>query len=239
MREKENDEHEKENGEHEKEKRRIACRRKASSFEANSNTIVTAMATFRSESNSVPNTTRSDRLTALREKLTTCFQQWRQQLLKSSSHPHPQKQRGAGGQFYTIFLRAECSAVGEKVTYFRKFRKIFTARKEAAAARAPEAQFVEKQLEQVQEQEQELQIVATLFSSTLISKYNSKSSNSGSSGNDMTIMEDTYMGVRDEYPDIDTEIRAILMANAQNGITISSIKSKYSTLAKNIPQLKN
>lgn len=178
------------------------------------------MATFRSEFNSVPNTTRSDRLTALREKLTTCFQQWRQQLLKSSSHPHPQKQR-AGGQFYNIFLHAECFAQGEKVTYFRKFRKIFTARK-AAAARAQEAQFVEEQLEQ-----QELQIVATLFSSTLISKYSSKSSSSGSSGNDMTIMEDTYMGVRDEYPDIDTEIRAILMANAQNGITISSIKSKF------------
>lgn len=196
----------------------MACSRKASSFEPNSNTFVTAMATFRSEFNSVPNTTRSDRLTALREKLTTCFQQWRQQLL-NPSHPHPQKQR-AGGQFYNIFLRAECFALGEKVTYFRKFRKIFTARKAAAAARAPESQLVEEQLEQ----QEQLQIVATLFSSTLISKYSSKSSSS--SGNDMTIMEDTYMGVRDEYPDIDSEIRAILMANAQNGITISSIKSK-------------
>lgn len=180
------------------------------------------MATFRSEFNSVPNTTCSDRLTALREKLTTCFQQWRQQLLKSPDS-QPPKQR-AGGQFYDIFLRADCSTLGKKVTYFRNFRKIFTARKAAAAAAAAAAVTVTApkcaQLVERVEQQEQLQIVATLLSSTLISKY-------GSSGNDMTILEDTYMGVRDEYPDIDTEIRAILLANAQNGVTISSIKSEF------------
>lgn len=115
--------------------------------------------------------------------------------------------------------------MGKKVTYFRNFRKIFTARRAAAAAAAgaaPEAQLVEQV-----EQQKQLQIVATLISSTLISKYSADSSSGSNSGNDMTIMEDTYIGVRDEYPDIDAEIRAILLANAQNGVTISSIKSKY------------
>ncbi|KAM8703523.1 hypothetical protein ACLKA7_008189 [Drosophila subpalustris] len=184
------------------------------------------MATFRSEFNSVPNTY-TDRLTALKKKLTTCFQQWRHQLHK---HHHQPKQRGSG-QFYKIFLQADCSILGEKVTYLQKFRKVFTARQNLAGTRpAPESQPESvKLIRQEEEQEQKLQIVATLFSSTLISKYSSKNSISS----DMTIMEDTYMWVRDEHPEIDAEIRAILLAHAQNGITISSIKNEYRHLTGN------
>jgi len=178
------------------------------------------MATFRSDFNSVPNTY-TDRLTAFKKKLTTCFQQWRHQLHK---HHHQPKQRGSG-QFYKIFLRADCSILGEKVTYLQKFKKVFTARQNLAGTRAAaesRAELVNIISQKKEEQEQQLQIVATLFSSTLISKYSSKNS----INSDMTIIEDTYIGVRDDYPDIDAEIRAILLAHAQNGITISSIKSK-------------
>ncbi|KAH8417332.1 hypothetical protein KR222_008880 [Zaprionus bogoriensis] len=202
------------------------------------------MATLRSESHSVPNTTCSDRLTALKDKLTTCFQHWRQQLLLHHSHSryrsrshfqfHSQKKprAGSGGAFYDIFVRANCSVFGEKVTYLRKFRKVFAARKAAAQSQAePGAEPVfGKRICQVtgQQEQEQLQIVATLFSSTLISQHSSSSHSNLSS--DMTIMEDTYLGVRDEYPDIDAEIRAILLAHAQNGITISSIKNEYRQL---------
>nr|5CD8_A Chain A, Maternal effect protein oskar [Drosophila melanogaster]5CD8_B Chain B, Maternal effect protein oskar [Drosophila melanogaster]5CD8_C Chain C, Maternal effect protein oskar [Drosophila melanogaster]5CD8_D Chain D, Maternal effect protein oskar [Drosophila melanogaster]5CD8_E Chain E, Maternal effect protein oskar [Drosophila melanogaster]5CD8_F Chain F, Maternal effect protein oskar [Drosophila melanogaster] len=40
-------------------------------------------------------------------------------------------------------------------------------------------------------------------------------------------------GSREEYPDIDSEVRAILLSHAQNGITISSIKSEYRKLTGN------
>ncbi|EDV95081.1 maternal effect protein oskar [Drosophila grimshawi] len=163
------------------------------------------MATFRSEFNSVPNTY-NHRLTALRKKLTTCFQQWRQQLKLHQHQQQQQKQRGFK-QFYN-----------EKSTYLRKFQKIFTARQNLAAAQPQRvlSRHISQVEKEEQKQEQQLQVVTTL-SSTLISKYSSS----------MTIMENTYLGVRDEYPDIDNEIRAILLANAQNGITISSIKKEY------------
>nr|Q24741.1 RecName: Full=Maternal effect protein oskar [Drosophila virilis]AAA28426.1 oskar [Drosophila virilis] len=206
------------------------------------------MATFRSEFNSVPNTY-NQRLTALKKKLTTCFQQWRQQLLKlhqqqqqpkqqqqqqqhQSQHQHQQqkqKQRGSE-HFYNIFVRADCSILSEKVTYLRKFKRIFTARQNLASARTAATAASAKQPvlgRCIGQEEQQLQIVASLFSSTLISKHSSSASITSSS---MTIMDNTYIGVRDEYPDIDTEIRSILLANAQNGITISSIKKEYRQL---------
>ncbi|XP_030246782.1 maternal effect protein oskar isoform X2 [Drosophila navojoa] len=190
------------------------------------------MATFRSEFHSVPNTY-NRRLTALKKKLTTCFQHW---LLKLQQHQRQHQsqaqqqhkhQRGTG-QFYKIFVRTDCSILDEKVTYLRKFKRIFTARQTLASARTAAAQLqpalgsgISQKEKQTQVAGEELQIVARLFSSTLISSTISS---------DMTIMDNTYIGVRDEYPDIDAEIRAILLANAQNGITISSIKNEYREL---------
>lgn len=197
----------------------------------------TAMATFRSEFNSVPNTY-NQRLTALKKKLTTCFQQWRQQLLKlhqqqqpkqqqqQPQHQHQQQKQRGSEQFYNIFVRADCSILSEKVSYLRKFKRIFTTRQNLASARTTATAASAKQPvlgRCISQEEQQLHIVARLFSSTLISKHSSSASITSSS---MTIMDNTYIGVRDEYPDIDTEIRSILLANAQNGITISSIKSK-------------
>lgn len=181
--------------------------------------FVTAMATFRSEFHSVPNTY-NQRLTALKKKLTTCFQHW---LLKLQQHQRQQNHQRGTGQFYNIFVRADCSILDEKVTYLRKFKRIFTARQNLASARTAAAQLqpaLGRRISQKQTQvaEEELQIVARLFSSTLISSTLSS---------DMTIMDSSYIGVRDEHPEIDAEIRAILLANAQNGITISSIKSKF------------
>ncbi|KAH8359143.1 hypothetical protein KR093_004612 [Drosophila rubida] len=167
------------------------------------------MATFRSEFNSVPNTY-PDRLTAFRKKLTTCFHQWRQQL----QH-----------------FKHDCSTLRAKGINWQKFKKLYTARQNLAGAQKKTAQHQrrlgKKVISQEEVQEQQLQVVATLFSSTLISQYSSNSCN-------MTILEDSYIGVRDEYPDIDAEIRAILLANAQNGITISSIKNEYRNLTGNI-----
>lgn len=183
--------------------------------------FVTAMATFRSEFHSVPNTY-NQRLTALKKKLTTCFQHW---LLKLQQHQRQQNHQRDTGQFYKVFVRADCSILDQKVSYLRKFKKIFTARQTLASARTAAAQLqpaLGRRISQKQQQTQvageELQIVARLFSSTLISS---------TIRSDMTIMDNTYLGVRDEYPEIDSEIRAILLANAQNGITISSIKSKF------------
>ncbi|XP_017856611.1 PREDICTED: maternal effect protein oskar [Drosophila arizonae] len=180
------------------------------------------MATFRSEFHSVPNTY-NQRLTALKKKLTTCFQHW---LLKLQQHQRQQNHQRGTGQFYNIFVRADCSILDEKVTYLRKFKRIFTARQNLASARTAAAQLqpaLGRRISQKQTQvaEEELQIVARLFSSTLISSTLSS---------EMTIMDSTYIGVRDEHPEIDAEIRAILLANAQNGITISSIKNEYRQL---------
>lgn len=43
----------------------------------------------------------------------------------------------------------------------------------------------------------------------------------------MTIYEDTFVSIRDENPDIDSEIRGILVARAQTGATISEIRDDY------------
>ncbi|KAH8311831.1 hypothetical protein KR044_008216 [Drosophila immigrans] len=107
------------------------------------------------------------------------------------------------------------STLRAKSICWQKFKKIYTAT---------------KLISQEEVEEQQLQIVATLFSSTLISKY---TSSKNSSSCNMTIMDDSYIGVRDEYPDIDAEIRAILLANAQKGITISSIKNEYRNMTGN------
>ncbi|XP_062122114.1 maternal effect protein oskar [Drosophila sulfurigaster albostrigata] len=163
------------------------------------------MATFRSEFNSVPSTY-PDRLTAIRKKLTTCFHQWHKQLQ---------------------LFKQDCSTLRAKSIYWQKFKKIYN--KKAAQLQQRELVKLISQ-EEVIVQEQQLQFVATLFSSTLISKFNSKNSTSCSN---MTILDDSYIGVRDEYPDIDAEIRAILMANAQNGVTISSIKNEYRNMTGN------
>lgn len=43
----------------------------------------------------------------------------------------------------------------------------------------------------------------------------------------MTITDLTFLEIRDEYPDLDSEIRSILTTRAQDGATISDIRGKY------------
>ncbi|XP_073830380.1 oskar [Musca autumnalis] len=47
---------------------------------------------------------------------------------------------------------------------------------------------------------------------------------------DMVLSELTFLEIRDEYPDLDTEVRSILTARAQDGATISDIRDDYRKL---------
>ncbi|XP_075146702.1 oskar [Haematobia irritans] len=47
---------------------------------------------------------------------------------------------------------------------------------------------------------------------------------------DMTVTDLTFLEVRDEYPDLDAEVRGILLARAQDGATISEIRDDYRKL---------
>ncbi|XP_068157691.1 LOW QUALITY PROTEIN: maternal effect protein oskar [Drosophila tropicalis] len=175
------------------------------------------MATFRSESNSVPITKNSSqnqqhRLLALKERLTTCFHQLRQNFQQKSPTL-------CNGQFYRIFIKADYTILGEKATYIKKLRKYWSSRKENLETKSkfqPEIVVVDHH------HQLQLETVTRLFSSTLINETSK-----------MTILESLHLSVRDENPDIDSEIRGILLAHAQNGITISNIKREYRSLTGN------
>ncbi|XP_017104763.2 maternal effect protein oskar [Drosophila bipectinata] len=164
--------------------------------------------------------TKSDRLRAVKKRVTTCLQQWCQKLQQPASF-----RKSSSSRFYRIFVKADYTAIGDKFKSVRQFHKIFKAGRKKR----------EEPAESVDERQQ-LQFVARLFSSTLISteeiygngktSYSSRKSQSYNS-NSMTIIESNYIAVREENPDIDAEVRAILLSHAQNGITISSIKSEY------------
>ncbi|SPP84428.1 maternal effect protein oskar [Drosophila guanche] len=200
------------------------------------------MATFRSvhsEPYTSKNSSSSSRLTALRKRLTTCFQQWCQQLQQPPSY-----RKSGPNHFYKIFVQADYKVFGEKAKYIRQFKKIFKGNKDLARKREPERVVVvpETETETVPAQSvdvtevierKQLELVARLFSSTLISTQEEISCSYKSSSSSMTIIESNYIGVREEYPEIDSEIRSILLANAQSGITISSIKNEYRKLTGN------
>ncbi|XP_016961451.1 maternal effect protein oskar [Drosophila biarmipes] len=163
-----------------------------------------------------------DRLRSVKKRVTTCLQQLREKLPAAGSF-----RKSSTGRFYQVFVRADFSAFGER------FRKIF---KSARKTESPELWKVPLAHDVTGPSSQHLQIVARLFSSTLIStkeisysnhRYSCRSGKSESYSSNMTIIESNYIAVREEHPDIDKEIRAILLSHAQNGITISSIKSEY------------
>ncbi|KAH8351164.1 hypothetical protein KR084_008507 [Drosophila pseudotakahashii] len=187
------------------------------------------MAAVRSESPSEPisytNTNTSNKSNCLRsvkKRVTTCLQQLREKLPASGSF-----RKSSSSRFYNIFVKADFSAFGER------FQKIF---KSARKTESPELWKVPLAHDVTGQSGQQLQIVARLFSSTLIStkeihynnnSYSYKSRKSESYNSNMTIIESNYITVREEFPDIDAEVRAILLSHAQNGITISNIKSEY------------
>lgn len=186
-------------------------------------TSVTAMAAVTSELHREPTTTtntKSDRLRAVKKRVTTCLQHWCQKLQQPASF-----RKSSSSRFYRIFVKADYTAFGDKFKSVRQFHRIFKAGRKG------------KEPAESVDESQQLQFVARLFSSTLISteeiygngktSYSSRKSQSYSNSNSMTIIESNYIAVREENPDIDAEVRAILLSHAQNGITISSIKSEF------------
>ncbi|XP_001359508.2 maternal effect protein oskar isoform X1 [Drosophila pseudoobscura] len=190
---------------------------------------------YTSKSNSNSNSSSSSRLTALRKRLTTCLQQWCQHLQKPASFQKCKS--GPNHQFYKIFEEVFDSKVfGDKTKYIRQFKKIFKGNKDLAKKSEPGRVVLvlvpEKPVDDTEEsQKKQLQLVARLFSSTLISAKEEISCSYNSSS--MTIIDSNYIEVREEYPEIDSEIRSILLANAQSGITISTIKNEYRKLTGN------
>ncbi|KAH8265468.1 hypothetical protein KR038_008518 [Drosophila bunnanda] len=193
---------------------------------------------FPSELNSNPSTKASS-LRSLKKHVATCWQNLCKKIQQPASF-----RKSSHSRFYKIFVKADCSAsFPEKSIFVRQFHRIFKAgRKSEDGGVDPELWKVP--LADGQRSQEQLQIVARLFSSTLIStkeeeiispsrssncniSYRSRKSQSYSVSSTMTIIESNYREVRDEYPDIDAEIRAILLSHAQNGITISSIKDEY------------
>ncbi|KAH8331279.1 hypothetical protein KR067_013569 [Drosophila pandora] len=158
--------------------------------------------------------TKSDRLRAVKKRVTTCLQQWCQKLQQPASF-----RKSSSSRFYRIFVKADYTAFGDKFKSVRQFHRIFKAGRKG------------KEPAESVDERQQLQFVARLFSSTLISTEeicgNSSRKSQSYNSNSMTIIESNYISVREENPDIDAEVRAILLSHAQNGITISSIKSEY------------
>lgn len=161
-------------------------------------------------------------LKSVKKRVTTCFQQLRDKLQSSGSF-----RKSSSSCLNQIFVRSDFSACGER------FRKIFKSARKTELPELWKVPLVAHELTSRQSSQQ-LQVVARLFSSTQIStKEITYNSNSNTSENNMTIIESNYISVREEYPDIDSEVRAILLSHAQNGITISSIKSEYRKLTGN------
>ncbi|XP_017071884.2 maternal effect protein oskar isoform X1 [Drosophila eugracilis] len=173
-------------------------------------------------------------LRSVKRRVTTCLQQLREKLPATGSF-----RKSSTSRFHRFFIKSDFSDFSEKL------QKIF---KSARKSESPELRRVPLSTHDQQtsgQSSQQLQIVARLFSSTLISTkeitFNNHTKNSfsykcrkseGYSSN-MTIIEGNYIDVREENPDIDAEVRAILLTHAQNGITISSIKSEYRKLTGN------
>ncbi|KAH8304938.1 hypothetical protein KR018_011251 [Drosophila ironensis] len=199
----------------------------------------------------------SDRLRAVKNQVTTCLQQLRQKL--HQLHQHHQQQPPASfrksssrSRFYRIFVKADYPALGVKSKLVRQFQRILKAGRKGNESAESVTQSESEWKVPVADERHRLQFVARLFSSTLIATEEvclsrSGSGNGNGSGNgsgtgsgivsesetkkiSMTIIESNYIAVREEFPDIDAEVRAILLAHAQNGITISSIKSEYRKL---------
>ncbi|KAH8292396.1 hypothetical protein KR054_009369 [Drosophila jambulina] len=194
---------------------------------------------FPSELNSNPST-RADSLRSLKKHVATCWHNLCKKLQQPASF-----RKSSHSRFYKIFVKADCSAsFPEKSKLLHQFRRIFKASRkgEGDVVPDPEPELWKVPLADGQRSREQLQIVARLFSSTLIStkeeeiissnlniSYRSKRSHRSysTSTSTMTIIESNYREVREEYPDIDAEVRAILLSHAQNGITISSIKDEY------------
>ncbi|KAH8347292.1 hypothetical protein KR059_008283 [Drosophila kikkawai] len=196
---------------------------------------------FPSESNSNPST-KADSLRSLKKHVATCWHNLCKKLQQPASF-----RKSSHSRFYKIFVKADCSAsFPEKSKFLRQFHRIFKAgrKSEGGGEPDPEPELWKVPLANGQRSQEQLQIVARLFSSTLIStkeeeiiatsrssncntSYTRRKSQSYCSTSTMTIIEGNYREVRDEYPDIDAEVRAILLSHAQNGITISSIKDEY------------
>ncbi|KAH8243842.1 hypothetical protein KR032_010667 [Drosophila birchii] len=199
---------------------------------------------FPSELNSNPST-KADSLRSLKKHVATCWQNLCKKLQQPASF-----RKSSHSRFYKIFVKAECSAsFPEKSKFLQQFHRLFKAGRKSGASGGdadPEPELWKVPLADGQRSQEQLQIVARLFSSTLIStkeeeeiisnssSYRSRKSQSYCSTSTMTIIEGNYREVRDEYPDIDAEVRAILLSHAQNGITISSIKDEYRKQTGNI-----
>ncbi|XP_017058667.1 maternal effect protein oskar [Drosophila ficusphila] len=193
------------------------------------------MAAVRSEFPSKPNSntytnSKFDDLRSVKKRVTTCLKKLCEKLQAPGSF-----RKSSSSRFHKIFVRADYSDCSK---FVRRFQKIF---KSARKTESPESWKVPLAHDVTRQSSiHQLQIVARLFSSTQISteeiiynniSFNSRKSQSHSSN--MTIIESNYIAVREEYPDIDAEVRAILLSHAQNGITISNIKSEYRTQTGN------
>ncbi|XP_017123986.1 maternal effect protein oskar [Drosophila elegans] len=190
---------------------------------------------FPSEPNSNTNTntsTKTDRLRSVKNRVTTCLKQLCEKLQATGSF-----RKSSSSRFYKIFVKADYSGLREKSKFLRQLQKIY---KSTRKTESPELWKVPLAHDVTGQSSQQLQIVTRLFSSTLISTeeitYNTNNKNNNSCKSrkshksyksSMTIIESNYIAVREEFPDIDTEVRAILLSHAQNGITISNIKSEY------------
>ncbi|XP_039495831.1 maternal effect protein oskar [Drosophila santomea] len=175
-------------------------------------------------------------LKSVKKRVTTCFQQLREKLQASGSF-----RKSSTSRLYKIFVKADFAACGER------FQRIFKSARKTESPELWKVPLAHDLTTTSRQSSQQLRIVARLFSSTQISTReitytNSNSNNSSysfrrrkseSHRSNMTIIESNYIGVREDYPDIDTEVRAILLSHAQNGITISNIKSEYRKLTGN------
>lgn len=226
--------------------------------------VMSTTTTIKTNLNSVSNSCSSS-LATLKEHIATCLQRWRRKhLSKKHNKDHNQETQVEQEDIHYKGkeLHYHCRqhnnlngwfARASNREYFdSKYQKfIFSQQQKSCGKTADFTTYSNKT--GPRKYGRKVEIVAKLFSATLIAKpkktsqknsfqqtddrtysrfeeqvsiVNSTTTTAIPASNEMTITELTFLEIREEHPDLDSEIRSILTARAQNGATISEIRGK-------------
>jgi len=198
------------------------------------------MATFRSNLNSVSNTSG---LTNFKQRLATCLKNWRrrtfihyqEQYNRKHEHLLWQNFRKENPRFY-IYLKENIFKYNttEQIQQLKeKICKLFWSKKKSPSSSYTNETKPEK-----------VEIIAKLVATSLLTATTTKTSSTSKETNleeksyhsieeqvynniRMTILDSSIYTIRSEYPEIDSEIRGILLARCQEGATIAEIRGNF------------
>ena len=227
--------------------------------------VMSTTTTFKTNLNSVSNNCSSS-LATLKEHITTCLQRWRQKHLSKKQHNQEadveqEEIHHRGKQFHCHCQQHNNSSrwfgrVSGIKSFNSKFQKFISSQQQQNSCNKTREFATHSDKTGPRRYGRKVEIVAKLFSATLIAKpktttkkdcsqqteertycyfeeqiniVNSSTTSAirnCSTSDEMTVTELRFLEIRDEYPELDSEIRSILTARAQDGATISEIRGK-------------